>query len=191
MFVAEDIVKEIINLPCHSKANIIITIDKIISGACKENFVYVDDGIFYLITITTKVPYTIFIVEYEDVRVLIGIMRNTRSKISSIKREGVVFRARSFNAGDQLLSWRGIKNMLLDDKDANHYYEVGMLNETLSRLLVQWRVAAGLSKDEVARNLNVSYSYLSQLERNPSRASVITIRNYAKICGINELKISL
>lgn len=81
--------------------------------------------------------------------------------------------------------------MLLDDKDANHYYEVGMLNETLSRLLVQWRVAAGLSKDELARNLNVSYSYLSQLERNPSRASVITIRNYAKICGINELKISL
>ncbi len=191
MFVAENIVTEIISLPSHSKANIIITIDKIISGACTEKFVYVDDGVFYLITITTKVPYIIFIIEYENVRVLIGIMRSTRSKISSIKRDEIIFRARNFNAGDQLLSWRGIKNMLLDDKDANRYYEVGMLNETLSRLLVQWRVAAGLGKDEVARKLNVSYSYLSQLERNPSRASVITIRNYAKICGVNELKISL
>lgn len=77
----------------------------------------------------------------------------------------------------------------MQDEETKALYIQERKIEELQLLLKSLRQQAGLTVSQVAERMGVSQPAISKLEKNASRASVMTLQRYAQACGA-ELLIS-
>ncbi|MCW9715006.1 helix-turn-helix domain-containing protein [Avibacterium volantium] len=87
------------------------------------------------------------------------------------------------------ISYKTVKEKLLQDEETKALYIQERKIEELQLLLKSLRQQAGLTVSQVAERMGVSQPAVSKLEKNASRASVMTLQRYAQACGA-ELLIS-
>ncbi|MFQ1046937.1 helix-turn-helix domain-containing protein [Avibacterium paragallinarum] len=87
------------------------------------------------------------------------------------------------------VSYKTVKEKLLQDEETKVLYVQERKVEELQFLLKSLRQKAGLTVSQVAERMGVSQPAVSKLEKNASRASMMTLLRYAQACG-SELFIS-
>lgn len=88
----------------------------------------------------------------------------------------------------QPISYKQVKQALLQDEETHTLYLQERKVEELQQLLKELRQKAGLTVYQVAERMGVSQPAVSRLEKNASRASFTTLQRYAQACG-SELRI--
>ncbi|MCK9139958.1 helix-turn-helix domain-containing protein [Haemophilus influenzae] len=83
----------------------------------------------------------------------------------------------------QPISYKQIKETLLQDEDTKQLYLTEKRVDELQSLLKEMRTRAGLTVSQVAEKMGVTQPAISKLERNASRASFLTLQRYAQACG--------
>ena len=71
------------------------------------------------------------------------------------------------------------------DTDFADGFEVGYANFKIGVMLRQAREAAGLTQEEVARQLNTTKSAISRIENHAEDIRLSTLNRYAKAVGAN------
>ena len=89
----------------------------------------------------------------------------------------------------QPISYKDVKEHLLQDQETKQCYLAEKRVEELQLLLQQMRSRAGLTVSQVAEKMGVTQPAVSKLEKNASRASILTLQRYAQACG-TELRIA-
>lgn len=81
------------------------------------------------------------------------------------------------------VSYKEVKQRLLQDEETNTLYLLEKRVDELQDLLKEMRQRAGLTVSQVAQRMGVTQPAISRLEKNASRASFLTLQRYAKACG--------
>lgn len=89
----------------------------------------------------------------------------------------------------QPISYKQVKDRLLQDEETKQLYLQEKRVEELQSLLKEIRTRAGLTVSQVAERMGVTQPAISKLEKNASRASFLTLQRYAQACGA-ELRVS-
>ncbi|EPJ9473649.1 TPA: helix-turn-helix domain-containing protein [Citrobacter freundii] len=189
MVITELATSEVHKLPSHTVANIIYTIDNINSSICKNKHLQLNKNLYGIKTRTNKIPRTIFIYDASGVEIIVGILMNQYSKLTPLEIKMITERTTNMKNNDKLFPWNDLKKTLLQDPNIYFHHENETINNKLIGHLLQWRDTAQMNKKEVAEKMHVTYTYLCQLERKPIKASILTIHNYAKACGVDEINI--
>lgn len=90
----------------------------------------------------------------------------------------------------QPISYKQVKETLLQDQETKTLYIQERRIEELQLLLKELRQKAGLTVYQVAERMGVSQPAVSRLEKNASRATFSTLQRYAQACG-SELRIGV
>lgn len=88
----------------------------------------------------------------------------------------------------QPIAYKELKSKILQDEQTHTLYIQGKRVEELQQLLQELRTKAGLTLSQVAERMGVTQPAVSKLEKNASRASILTLQRYAHACGA-ELRI--
>ena len=88
------------------------------------------------------------------------------------------------------ISYKQVKETLLQDEETKALYLQEKRIEELQSLLQEMRIRAGLTISQVAEKMGVTQPAISKLEKNASRASVLTLQSYAHACGA-ELRVGV
>lgn len=78
---------------------------------------------------------------------------------------------------------RYIKKRVKADAEFGDGFEVGYANFKIGVILRQAREAAGLTQEEVARQLNTTKSAISRIENHAEDIRLSTLNRYAKAVG--------
>nr|DAQ45279.1 MAG TPA: Helix-turn-helix XRE-family like protein [Caudoviricetes sp.] len=88
------------------------------------------------------------------------------------------------------ISYKQVKETLLQDEETKALYLQEKRIEELQSLLQEMRTRAGLTISQVAEKMGVTQPAISKLEKNASRASFLTLQRYAHACGA-ELRVGV
>ncbi|MGP1572935.1 helix-turn-helix domain-containing protein [Aggregatibacter segnis] len=88
------------------------------------------------------------------------------------------------------ISYKQVKETLLQDEETKALYLQEKRIEELESLLQEMRIRAGLTISQVAEKMGVTQPAISKLEKNASRASFLTLQRYAHACGA-ELRVGV
>ena len=88
------------------------------------------------------------------------------------------------------ISYKQVKEPLLQDEETKALYLQEKRIEELQSLLQEMRIRAGLTISQVAEKMGVTQPAISKLEKNASRASFLTLQRYAHACGA-ELRVGV
>lgn len=88
------------------------------------------------------------------------------------------------------ISYKQVKETLLQDKETHTLYLQERRVEELQLLLKALRQKSGLTVSQIAERMGVTQPAVSKLEKNATRASFTTLQRYAQACG-SELRISV
>lgn len=88
------------------------------------------------------------------------------------------------------ISYKQVKETLLQDEETKALYLQEKRIEELQSLLQEMRIRAGLTISQVAEKMGVTQPAISKLEKNASRASFLTLQRYAHACGA-ELRVGV
>ncbi|MEW5960278.1 MAG: helix-turn-helix transcriptional regulator [Chloroflexota bacterium] len=78
-----------------------------------------------------------------------------------------------------------IKRRIDTDEEFADGFEVGYANFKIGVMLRQAREAAGMTQEEVARQLNTTKSAISRIENHAEDIRLSTLNRYAKAVGAN------
>lgn len=88
------------------------------------------------------------------------------------------------------VNFADLKNEWMKDADFRQAYEDLTLEYEIALALIQARINAGLTQEEIARRMGTSQSVIARLESGKSLPSVKTLSQYAKATG-KHLHVSL
>ena len=88
------------------------------------------------------------------------------------------------------ISYKQVKETLLQDEETKALYLQEKRIEELQSLLQEMRIRAGLTISQVAEKMGVTQPAISKLEKNASRASFLTLQRHAHACGA-ELRVGV
>ena len=80
---------------------------------------------------------------------------------------------------------RYTEKRLKEDEAFANGFEVGYANFKIGVMLRQAREAAGMTQEEVARQLNTTKSAISRIENHAEDIRLSTLNRYAKAVGAN------
>ncbi len=80
---------------------------------------------------------------------------------------------------------RYIKKRTAADVEFADGFEVGYANFKIGVMLRQAREAAGMTQEEVARQLNTTKSAISRIENHAEDIRLSTLNRYAEAVGVN------
>lgn len=76
-----------------------------------------------------------------------------------------------------------VKAKALQNPDVMAAYLAEKKEEELQELLADMRRKAGINSTQVAERMGITQPAVSKLEKNASKASIITLERYAAACG--------
>lgn len=76
-----------------------------------------------------------------------------------------------------------VKAKALQNPDVMAAYRAEKKEEELQELLANLRRSAGINSTQVAERMGITQPAVSRLEKNVSKASVLTLERYAAACG--------
>lgn len=76
-----------------------------------------------------------------------------------------------------------VKKKAFENEAVFKAYIMEKKEEELQELLNSLRDKAGLNSSQVAQRMGITQPAVSRLERNASKASILTLEKYAKACG--------
>ena len=83
-----------------------------------------------------------------------------------------------------------IKKRKEEDKEFAYAYDEGYVEFKIAEALKQARLEAGITQEELAKQLNTKKSAISRIENHAQDIKLSTLQNFARIMG-RELRIQL
>lgn len=182
---------EFLALPTHSRAKVIHAIDRFLLGDGFTTLVRIDENLTGIQTEGAGIQRVIFIRRTVDEEVILGVAMKKKKRYN--ENDALAFladRQASSNPAKHEC-WDNVKKKALTVTEVKSGFENEVLKETLQKTLMKWRSIAGLTRQQLANKMGVSYKYLCSIEANPSRVSIITLYHYAKKCNVKSPQIYL
>lgn len=76
-----------------------------------------------------------------------------------------------------------IQKRKLTDPEFAEDFESGYMSFKIGVMLVQARMTAGITQEELANQLNLDTSVIDKIENQPENVGIITLERYAKALG--------
>ncbi|ATX93700.1 helix-turn-helix domain-containing protein [Citrobacter portucalensis] len=175
---------EFLALPTRSRAKVIHAVDKFLRGNGFTTLVRIDKNLKGIQTEGAGIPRVIFVNRTVEDEVIVGVTMKKKQHYN--QHDAVAFLA------DRLITsepgnfecWDNVRQEALTVSSVKSGFEDECLKETLQKTLMKWRSIAGLTRQQLASKMGISYKYLCSIEANPSRVSITTLYHYATKCGV-------
>lgn len=175
---------EFLALPVNSRVKVIHAIDRFLRGNDVIILVRIDENLKGIQTEGTGIPRVIFINRTVEDEVIVGVTMKKKQHYN--QHDAVTFLADRHTTSESgnFECWDDIRQEALSVSPVKNGFEDEVLKETLQKTLFKWRSIAGLTRQQLANKMGISYKYLCSIEANPSRVSITTLYHYARRCGV-------
>ncbi|MBW9462338.1 helix-turn-helix transcriptional regulator [Kluyvera sp. EC_51] len=182
---------EFLALPTHSKAKVIHAIDRFLLGDGFSTLVRVDDNLTGIQTEGAGIQRVIFIRRTVEGEVILGVAMKKKKRFNQNDALAFLADRLALSKPANHECWKNFRKKALTVTAVKSGFENEVLKETLQKTLMKWRSIAGLTRQQLANKMGVSYKYLCSIEANPSKVSIITLYHYAKKCNVKSPQIYL
>jgi phage-related protein len=176
--------EEFLALPTHSRAKVIHAIDRFLNGDDFTTLLRVDENLTGIQTEGAGIQRVIFISRTVEDGVILGVTMKKKKHYN--QNDAVAFLAdrQTTSKPGNHECWDNVRKEALTVTAVKSGFENEVLKETLQKTLMKWRSIAGLTRQQLANKMGVSYKYLCSIEAYPSRVSFTTLYHYATKCGV-------
>lgn len=191
MFITKIALDEFMALPVHTRAKVIRAIDQHDTNLACSPFIQLRDNLIGIYTEVSSVQRIIFFYRTDAGTNILGILLRKNKKLMLTEQDEILRRADEPQEQDVSKRWSSVRQIALGEPEVKTAFENEVLKETLQTTLLKWRSAAGLTREQLAEKMGVSFKHICNIEINPSKISIHTIYQYARFCGINNPAIIL
>lgn len=191
MVITKTAVDEFSALPVHSRAKVIHCIDRYAAGATSSTFIKLRDDLVGIYTGSTGIQRIIFFYEQGAQNLILGVLMRKNKIFTQSEQGALMRRVDGLCEQETLTNWTTVRHIALDEPEVKSAFENEVLKENLQTTLLEWRSSAGLTREQLAEKMGVSYKHICNMEINPSKVSIHTIYQYARMCDIDNPTLSL